>query len=117
MVAEEEGRIVGVRQVKIPKNGTREVASGAILPECRRRGISTRLMNAVLASERGPLYLMCDERWAFYYEQFGFRHVAASGLPVDFRREYRIGRIVTSILSLFARRYIPITPMKRNGDP
>ena len=115
LVAEEGGRIVGIRQVKIHKDGTREVASGVVRPEYRRRGISAELMRALLTREGGPLYLMCDEKWAQYYEQFGFFRVVPSELPSDFRREYRTGRIITSILSLFARHNVRLIPMKRES--
>lgn len=117
LVAEEGGRLVGVRQVKIHKHGTREVASGVVHPEYRRQGISAKLMHALLARERGPLYLMCDEKWARYYERFGFQHVESSELPSEFRKEYRTGRIVTALLSFFVRRKIRIIPMKRNVVP
>ena len=113
MVAEEDGQVVGIRQVKVHAQGTREVASGFVLPEFRRRGISARLMIALLAREKGPLFTMVDEKWAGYYENFGFRQVDVSQLPADFRREYRIGRIVTTLGTLFARERIKIVPLKR----
>jgi N-acetylglutamate synthase-like GNAT family acetyltransferase len=113
LVAEEGGRIVGIRQVKIHKDGTREVASGVVRPEYRRRGISAKLMHAILARKLGPLYLMCDQKWSHYYEQFGFLRVDPLELPPDFRKEYRTGRIITSVLSLLARRDIRLIPMKR----
>lgn len=115
LIAEVDGRIVGLRQVKTHAQGTREVASGLVLPEYRRQGISTRLMQEILAREQGPLYLMCDRQWAAYYEQFGFAPVAPNELPADFGREYRLGRLVTMLLSLFARRKIRIMPLKRTG--
>ena len=111
LVAEDRGHIVGVRQIRVHKHGTREVASGVVRSEYRRRGISAELMRALLARERSPLYMMCDEKRARYYEPFGFRRVEPSELPADFRKEYRIGRIVTLMLSLFARRNILIIPM------
>jgi len=85
-VAEDNGRVVGVRQVRVHKGGTREVASGLVIPEYRRRQISARLMHEILARERGPLYLMVDEKWAHYYEQFGFQRAAPNRLPSDFAR-------------------------------
>jgi amino-acid N-acetyltransferase len=113
LVAEENGQVVGMRQVKIHSQGTREVASGFVLPEYRRQGISARLMNELLARERGPLYTMLNEKWAPYHEQFGFKRVDVSQLPSDFRKEYRIGRIVTLLLSIFANDKIHIIPLKR----
>jgi amino-acid N-acetyltransferase len=113
LVAEENGQIVGIRQVKVYEQGTREVASGFVLPEYRRRGISGQLMKALLARETGPLYTMVNEKRAPYYEQFGFQRVEISQLPSDFRKEYRIGRIVTSLMSIFRKDKIRIIPLKR----
>lgn len=113
LVAEDNGNVVGVRQVKVYEQGTREIASGFVLPEYRRQGISARLMEALLARETGPLYTMVNEKRAPYYEPFGFRRVDVSQLPSDFRNEYRIGRIVTTLRSLFSRDRVHIIPMRR----
>jgi N-acetylglutamate synthase-like GNAT family acetyltransferase len=113
LIAEEQDRIVGIRQVKIYGDGTREVASGFVRPEYRRQGISARLMNELLARQTGPLYTMVNEKRAPYYEQFGFRRTAIDQLPADFRKEYRIGRIVTTLQSLFRRERVRIIPLKR----
>jgi amino-acid N-acetyltransferase len=104
LVAEENGKLVGIRQVKIHKQGTREVGSGFVLPEYRRQGISGRLMHEILRREQGALYLMCRDMRAPYYEQFGFRQIAVDQLPADFHKEYRIGRIVTSLMPFLAKR-------------
>ena len=112
-VAEDNGKLVGIRQIKVYSQGTREAASGFVLPEYRRRGISAQLMNALLAREKGPVYAMVSHKRTLYYEQFGFRQVDPSQLPSDFHKEYRIGRIVTTLLSLFAKERIRIVPLKR----
>jgi len=114
LVAEDNNKPIGIRQVKTHKQGTREVASGFVLPEYRRQGISARLMKEILSREKGALYLMCRDMRAPYYEQFGFRRVDVSQLPSDFLKEYRIGRIVTSLLSLFRKDRVRIVPMKRD---
>lgn len=113
LVAEEDGQIIGIRQVKVHRQGTREVASGFVLPEHRRRGISARLMEELFSRERGPLYTMVDEKWAPYYEQFGFQRVAMHQLPADFHKEYRLGKMITSLISLFRKDKIRIIPLKR----
>jgi amino-acid N-acetyltransferase len=113
LVAEENGRLIGMRQVKVHAQGTREVGSGFVLPEYRRQGISARLMNEILSREQDTLYLMCRDKRAPYYEQFGFRQVAVDQLPVDFHKEYRIGRFVTSLMSIFSKEKVRIIPMKR----
>jgi N-acetylglutamate synthase-like GNAT family acetyltransferase len=113
LVAEENGKVVGIRQVKVHAEGTREVASGFVLPEYRNQGISARLMRELLARESGSLYSMVDQKWLPYYEQFGFRQVDVSQLPPDFRKEYRIGRTITSLISFFSKHKIRIIPLKR----
>jgi N-acetylglutamate synthase-like GNAT family acetyltransferase len=113
MIAEHSGRIVGLRQVKLHRNGTREVASGYVLPEFRHQGLSTRLMNTVLEANQTPLYLMCNRKWIPYYERFGFSMVDDKTLPADFARELGRGRLITSVLSLFARERIQLVPMLR----
>jgi len=113
LVAEEDGQVVGIRQVKVHEQGTREVASGFVLPHYRKQGISAQLMNELLARENGPLYSLVNERWAPYYEQFGFQQADVNQLPTDFRKEYWIGRIITSIISVFRKEKIRIVPLKR----
>ena len=116
LIAEENGQAVGIRQVKVYAGGTREVASGFVLPEYRRQGISAQLMKEILSREHGTLYLMCRDRRASYYEPFGFRQVPVSELPADFRKEYRIGRFVTTLLSLFSKDRVHIVPMRRESQ-
>jgi N-acetylglutamate synthase-like GNAT family acetyltransferase len=113
LVAEENGQAIGIRQVKVHPHGTREVASGFVLPEYRRQGISAQLMNEILSREKATLYLMCRDRRTPYYEQFGFRQVESNELPSDFRKEYRIGRIVTALISILSKDKVRIVPMKK----
>jgi N-acetylglutamate synthase-like GNAT family acetyltransferase len=113
LVTEENGKIVGIRQVKMHKQGTREVASGFVLPKYRRRGISVQLMNEILSRESGTLYLMCRDIRALYYEKFGFQKVDSKGLPSNFHKEYRIGRIITTLGSILTKDRVRIIPMKR----
>ncbi|HEY9529263.1 MAG TPA: GNAT family N-acetyltransferase [Anaerolineales bacterium] len=115
LVAEENGQIVGIRQRGVRAQGTREVGSGFVLPSYRRQGISAQLMREILRREHGPLYLMCRDRRTYYYEPFGFRQVPVSELPPDFRSEYRIGRAVTTLSSLFRKDKVRIVPMRKES--
>ena len=113
LVAEENEEVIGIKQVKVHKHGTREVASGFVLPEYRRQGIIAKLMNEILSREKGTLYLMCRDKRASYYEQFGFRKVDRTQLPLDFHKEYRIERIITTLVSIFSKDQVHIIPMRR----
>jgi amino-acid N-acetyltransferase len=115
-VAEDDGQIVGIRQVKVHAQGTREVASGFVLPEYRRQGISAVLMKEILAREKDSLYLMCNKKRKTYYEQFGFQDVKLRELPEDFLKEYLIGKVVTTLISIFTLRQLNIVPMRRESN-
>ncbi len=86
-------RIVGVAQVKPHRDGSRELASLAVVPGRQGAGIGAALVRALLARETGPLYLMCAGPLAGYYTRFGFRHVGPAALPPYFRRVHRAARI------------------------
>lgn len=114
MVAEHAGKVIGVRQVKIHRDGSREVASGLVLPRYRRQGVSRRVMAALLEGEKNPLYLMCDAKWADYYVQFGFQQEHPQQLPSCFLREYRIMKTVFGIASrLVLGEKLRVITMKR----
>lgn len=113
LVAEKNGQIVGIRQVKVHAQGTREVASGFVLPEYRRQGISALLMHEIIAREKDTLYLICNKKRKTYYEPFGFREVKLTELPRDFLKEYLIGKVITTLISIFTLSTLNIVPMKR----
>src|SRR4051812_37601455 len=73
VVAEVGGKVVGVGQVKPHKDGSRELASIAVIPDYQRQGIASRIINTLLAREHEPLYLMCEVKNETFYERFGFR--------------------------------------------
>lgn len=112
LVAEKDGHVIGVQQIRVHRDGTREVASRVVLPQFQRRGISTELMRASLARESGPLYVQCSKMWASYYERFGFRRVNPSELPLDLRSEHRIAKVIVALRSLYLRRRLSVVPMK-----
>jgi putative acetyltransferase len=86
LVAEADGQIIGTVQVKPHGDGTRELASLAVIPARQGRGIGTALMEAALARETGPLYLTCRSDLEGYYARFGFRPLARGELTPYFRR-------------------------------
>ena len=104
VVAEDEGQVVAVGQVKPHSDGSRELASIAVIPSRQRRGLGRRIICALLAREQGPLYLVCMDHNDSYYRQFGFRRVEAPALPPALRRIYQLGRVFTALAIRLARR-------------
>ena len=86
IVAEDSGAIVGVGQVKPHRDGTRELASMAVLPAHQGHGIGTAIIEELLRRENGTLHLTCRSRLQGYYERFGFRRLEPRDYPPYFAR-------------------------------
>jgi len=113
VVAEEDGRLVGVAQMRKHPDGARELASLVVLAEVRGSGVAARLIEALLADESGPVCMIVDRPFAAHYRRWGFAEIAARSAPASVRSNYRIGRIVTSLASLFSRRRISLVVLAR----
>jgi N-acetylglutamate synthase-like GNAT family acetyltransferase len=99
LVAEESGGLIGVGQIKPHRDGSRELASIAVVPEWQGQGVGAAIIRGLLAHESGTLHLMTSSRTAPYYERFGFERIEQSQMPPYFRRMARIARA----FELFAR--------------
>jgi N-acetylglutamate synthase-like GNAT family acetyltransferase len=108
LVAEDAGRIIGIGQVKVHGDGSRELASIATVPDWQGEGIATAIIEALLAAEvsaASPLYLTCRSHMEPFYRAFGFRRLERlEEMPVYFRRLMRIGRVLFAVGHLFGNK-------------
>jgi len=108
LVAETSGKIVGVGQIKGHRDGSRELASIAVLDPYRRQGIASRIIRALIDREKdrhsGTLYLMCLRPMRDYYTRFGFKVVEGAAVPRDMRRLQWLGNFFGRITRHFTRR-------------
>lgn len=72
---EENGELIGCGQIKMHRDGSRELASIAVQKEWRRQGVAGTLIEHLLAHESPPVWLTCMDRLVPFYEQFGFVEV------------------------------------------
>jgi N-acetylglutamate synthase-like GNAT family acetyltransferase len=103
LVAEDEGAIVGLGQVKQHGDGSRELASIAVVPARQGQGIGSAIINTLLEREPGVLYLTCRSQLEHYYERFGFHTLGATKYPPYFKRMIPL---VNSIGRLFRLRIL-----------
>jgi N-acetylglutamate synthase-like GNAT family acetyltransferase len=111
IVAEENGAFVGCVQMKPHRDGARELASLAVVPDRQKSGIGSILVRALIERYPGELYLMCRSVLAPYYRRFGFEEIGPDEMPRSFKTLYRAAR-------LFAR-LVPregLSIMRRSGD-
>ena len=114
LVAEEQGRVVGVGQVKPHGDRSRELASLAVIPERQGQGVGGALVRALLTREPGPVHLMCMDWLEPYYQRYGFRRLGRDELPPSLRFVGRLAPALAFISSLFGKRLQPIV-MRRDG--
>jgi amino-acid N-acetyltransferase len=88
-----QGEIVGCGQIK-PQGDLRVLASIAVVPDWRERGVARAIIERLLAGQDGSLYLTCRQRLGVFYERFGFSILEAADIPPEFRGMSRFVRLL-----------------------
>lgn len=114
LVAELQGQIAGVGQVKIHGDGSRELASIAVRPEFRRQGIATAIIEALLAREAGVLFLTCRWKMEGFYQTFGFRRATGVELSPDIARLDRLNQRLSRLAALVTSKPVGGIVMRRD---
>ena len=92
LAVDEQEQVIGCGQIKPHSDGTRELASIAVVPERQGKGIGMEIITRLMENEPLPLYLTCRSVMGPYYQRFGFRQVGSEALPHYFRRIWRFAR-------------------------
>lgn len=93
-----DGTLAACAQVKPHADGTLELASLAVRPAWRGRGLARRLVQQLLSQSPRPIYLTCRSGLESFYEKFGFRSLSADELTPYFRR---LQKLATAMMGLF----------------
>jgi N-acetylglutamate synthase-like GNAT family acetyltransferase len=109
-----KGEFIGCGQVKPHSDGTWELASLAVEPIWRGRGVARAIIQSLITSNPGELYLMCQSNLGTMYEKFGFQALTESETPTYFRR---VSKLV-SLAIILARAGERLLVMRRppTGD-
>jgi N-acetylglutamate synthase-like GNAT family acetyltransferase len=70
-----QGVFLGCGQIKVHRGGVHELASIAVVPEDRHRGIARKIIRQLIASTEEVLYLTCRARLEAFYRPFGFKRI------------------------------------------
>ncbi|MCC7449691.1 MAG: GNAT family N-acetyltransferase [Anaerolineae bacterium] len=116
-VADDQGQIVGIGQIKTHRDGSRELASIAVIPVRQGEGIASRIIQDLLAAETDVLYLMCNSRLEGFYQRFGFQTLEPTVMPPDLKRMWRLVQIVRPLLRLIYRYDVQLLIMRRTPPP
>ena len=90
LAADEKGRLLGCGQIKPHHDGTRELASIAVVPAARGQGVARTLITRLMQAEKPPLYLTCQPNLQPLYTRFGFHTLPLAEYTPYFLRLHRL---------------------------
>jgi N-acetylglutamate synthase-like GNAT family acetyltransferase len=92
-VVADDGGIIATAQIRVHVEGTREVASVAVVTDRQQQGIGTRIAEAAMAREEvRPLWLCTGSRHIPFWERLGFSVVDSADAPADLAASIQISR-------------------------
>jgi N-acetylglutamate synthase-like GNAT family acetyltransferase len=94
LAVDENDHMIGCGQIKPHFDGTRELASIAVVAERRGQGIARAVIEYLQAENPPPLYLTCRSALSPMYEKFGFRALQFNELSPYFKRIWRFAHLI-----------------------
>jgi GNAT superfamily N-acetyltransferase len=108
----DQGEVIGCGQLKSHSDGSLELASIAVHPQWRKRGVARALITHLGSVHPGDLYLMCRAELGPMYEKFDFRPLDLAEMPRYFQRISRLA----GVLDLLRSEGVRLLVMKREGS-
>ena len=107
--------IIACGQLKPHGTEIIELASIAVVPEWRKRGIARLVIEYLLEkAPPGPIYLTCRSSLEPFYKRFGFMPLAFENMPPYYRR---ISRLMTLLLRLSHRdEFLSVMRWEKPGE-
>jgi N-acetylglutamate synthase-like GNAT family acetyltransferase len=96
VAVDSDDRVIGCGQLKPHGADVIELASIAVEPEFRGRGIARRIIDALIAQAPRPLYLTCRSSLGLLYEKWGFRTMERKDMPAYFQRLARLMSVISA---------------------
>jgi N-acetylglutamate synthase-like GNAT family acetyltransferase len=93
----DQDEMIGCCQLKPHGKDILELASLAVYPEHRGKGVGRALIEYLLKASPRPLYLMCESSLGPLYEKFGFREIPYGEMPRYFQRISKLAGLVTTL--------------------
>jgi N-acetylglutamate synthase-like GNAT family acetyltransferase len=97
VLVERDGEVVGVGQIR-PR--TPELDSLVVRRDMRGQGIGTLLVEALLATHSGPVYLECAARLTSYYARFGFEEIRWQDAPMPLKLKAGLANVVDRLFGI-----------------
>ena len=96
VAVDESGRMLGCGQLKPHGRGIIELASIAVEPSDRNKGVARAVIEYLIIRAPRPLYLTCLSSMGGFYEKWGFQSVKTDEMPLYFRRLVQLVKMLPS---------------------
>ncbi len=96
VAVDDSGRMLGCGQLKPYGRGIVELASIAVEPFDRNKGVARAVIEYLIKQAPRPLYLTCLSSMGVFYEKWGFQPVALDEMPTYFRRLVKLVKMLPS---------------------
>ena len=93
----DQDEMLGCGQIKSHGQDVLELASIAVYPEQRGKGVARLIIEHLLKNSPRPLYLMCESGIGPMYEKFGFSPMKYEEMPRYFQRISKLAGLVTTL--------------------
>lgn len=94
-----EDQVIATGQIKPHGRDILELASIAVAPEYRGRGLARAIIEHLLKDSPRPLYLTCISSLEPLYQKFGFYSIPYEEMPRYFQRISRLAGLVFLLAS------------------
>jgi N-acetylglutamate synthase-like GNAT family acetyltransferase len=88
VLVDDSNRLLACGQIKPHGDASLELASLAVVPECRGQGFARLIVEQLKALYGPPLYLMCRAELQPFYRKFGFRSLLPNEMPAVMKLYY-----------------------------
>lgn len=98
VAANDRDEMIGIGQLKPHGTDILELASLAVYPDHRGKGVARAIIEHLIANGPRPLYLMCESSLGPLYEKFGFQAISYEEMPRYFQRISKLAGLATTLL-------------------
>ncbi|PWB70088.1 MAG: hypothetical protein C3F07_17825 [Anaerolineales bacterium] len=97
VAVDDRDQVLGIGQIKPHGTDILELASLAVYPQHRGKGVARAIIEHLLKDSPRPLYLMCESSLGKLYEKFGFRGIPYEEMPRYFQRISKLAGLATTL--------------------
>jgi N-acetylglutamate synthase-like GNAT family acetyltransferase len=95
-----QDEVIAIGQIKPHGQDIHELASIAVMPEHRGKGLARAIIELLLEESPRPLFLICQSRLEPLYARFGFHALSYSEMPRYYQRLSKLAGLVETVARL-----------------